>query len=30
MWIYANGREVLLTKGDFLHAPAGNHPLLRL
>ena len=24
MWIYANGREVLLTKGDFLHAPAGT------
>lgn len=24
MWIYANGREVLLTRGDFLHAPAGT------
>ena len=24
MWLYANGREVLLTKGDFLHAPAGT------
>jgi quercetin 2,3-dioxygenase len=24
IWLYANGREVLLTPGDFLHAPAGT------
>ena len=24
MWLYANGREMLLTKGDFVHAPAGT------
>jgi quercetin 2,3-dioxygenase len=24
IWIWANGHEVLLTEGDFLHAPAGT------
>lgn len=24
MWLYVNGKEVLLTKGDFVHAPAGT------
>ncbi|MEF2979002.1 quercetin 2,3-dioxygenase [Subtercola sp. YIM 133946] len=24
LWLYVNGREVLLTKGDFVHAPAGT------
>ncbi|MGO3151053.1 MAG: cupin domain-containing protein [Galactobacter sp.] len=24
IWIHANGQEVLLTEGDFLHAPAGT------
>ncbi|GAA4981593.1 quercetin 2,3-dioxygenase [Kineococcus glutinatus] len=24
VWLYANGTEVLLTPGDFLHAPAGT------
>ena len=24
VWIHANGREILLTKGDFVHAPAGT------
>ena len=24
VWIYVNGREVLLTEGDFAHAPAGT------
>ncbi len=30
MFLYANGREMLLTKGDFVHAPSGHHPLLRV
>ncbi len=24
IWLYVNGREVLLTEGDFVHAPAGT------
>ncbi|MCX7520767.1 quercetin 2,3-dioxygenase [Microbacterium sp. STN6] len=24
VWLHVNGREVLLTKGDFVHAPAGT------
>lgn len=24
VWLYANGSEVLLTPGDFVHAPAGT------
>lgn len=24
MWLYVNGTEILLTRGDFAHAPAGT------